>query len=123
MDDTLDSDLVAAVGGWFLGAESDYRAAGLVGPRPPVDHDGDPQTRLLAMFGRARPMSALAAVARFSAAFDRHDLDGVMAAMTADCVFESTAPPDGVRYQGQAAVRRAWAEFFAASSDAVFTTE
>jgi uncharacterized protein (TIGR03086 family) len=123
IDDTLDADLVAAVGGWFLGAESGYRAAGLIGPRPPVEHDGDAQTRLLAMFGRARPVSALQAVARFSAAFDRHDLDGVMAAMTADCVFESTAPPDGVRYQGQAAVRRAWADFFATSKEATFTTE
>jgi ketosteroid isomerase-like protein len=75
------------------------------------------------MFGRTRAVSTLAAVARFNAAFDRRDVDGVMTAMTADCVFESTAPLHGVRHQGQAAVRRAWTELFAASKDAVFTTE
>ena len=67
--------------------------------------------------------SAHAAVARFGAAFDRGDVDGVMAAMTDDCVFESTSPPDGVRYEGQAAVRAAWAELFAASPGARFETE
>lgn len=46
-----------------------------------------------------------------------------MAAMTVDCVFESTAPPDGQRHEGQAAVRAAWTEFFAGSGDAVFETE
>jgi hypothetical protein len=66
---------------------------------------------------------SLAAVARFGAAFDRHDLDGVMAAMTDDCVFESTAPPDGGRHVGRAAVRAAWAEFFAASATASFEVE
>jgi len=66
---------------------------------------------------------ALAAVARFGAAFDRQDVDAVMAAMTADCVFESTAPPDGVRYVGRDAVRGAWTEFFAASGGAVFEAE
>jgi ketosteroid isomerase-like protein len=65
----------------------------------------------------------LAAVTRFGAAFDRHDLDGVMAAMTADCVFESTAPPDGGRHEGRNAVRAAWAEFFASSGAATFETE
>ncbi len=63
------------------------------------------------------------AVARFGAAFDAHDVDAVMAAMTDDCVFENTAPPDGVRYDGQAAVRAAFTEFFAASADATFETE
>jgi ketosteroid isomerase-like protein len=63
------------------------------------------------------------AVARFSAAFDRQDVDGVMAAMTDDCVFESTSPPDGVRYEGQDAVRAAWTEFFTTSGAATFETE
>ena len=63
------------------------------------------------------------AVARFGAAFDAQDLDAVMAAMTQDCVFENTAPPDGVRYVGQADVRAAFAAFFAASAGAVFETE
>ena len=63
------------------------------------------------------------AVARFGAAFDAHDVDGVMAAMTQDCVFENTSPPDGVRYEGQVDVRAAWTEFFTASAGATFTTE
>jgi ketosteroid isomerase-like protein len=66
---------------------------------------------------------ALAVVARFGAAFDRHDVDAIMAAMTEDCVFESTAPPEGTRHVGQEAVRAAWTEFFAANPDAVFETE
>ena len=64
-----------------------------------------------------------AAVARFGAAFDRQDLEAVLAAMTSDCVFESTAPPDGVRCEGADAVRAAFGEFFAASAGASFETE
>jgi ketosteroid isomerase-like protein len=65
----------------------------------------------------------LAAVARFGAAFDTQDVDAVMAEMTDDCIFESTAPPDGVRYVGRDAVRAAWTEFFASSAGAAFETE
>jgi ketosteroid isomerase-like protein len=71
-----------------------------------------------------RPASdALAAVQRFDAAFGAKDVDGVMAAMTSDCVFEDTSPPDGGRHVGAAAVRTAWEKLFAASPAAVFTTE
>lgn len=65
----------------------------------------------------------LAAVERFNEAFDKKDVDAVMAAMTDDCVFENTSPPDGVRYEGQAAVRKAWEEFFTSSPEAAFHTE
>jgi ketosteroid isomerase-like protein len=66
----------------------------------------------------------LAAVARFSEAFDRHDVDGVMAAMSADCVFESTGPaPDGDRYAGAAAVREFWEHFFRNTPTATFVAE
>jgi ketosteroid isomerase-like protein len=64
-----------------------------------------------------------AAVDRFNDAFNRHDVDAVMAAMTADCVFENTSPPFGDRHEGQAAVRKAWEEFFAASPSAHFDAE
>ena len=65
-----------------------------------------------------------AAIERFNAAFDRHDVDAVMAAMTDDCVFENTYPaPDGTRYEGQAAVRSFWEEFFSASPEAAITAE
>jgi cation diffusion facilitator family transporter len=67
--------------------------------------------------------ATLAAVDRFNDAFNRHDVDAVMAAMTDDCVFESTTPPTGERIEGQAAVRRAWEEFFAASPSAHFDGE
>jgi cation diffusion facilitator family transporter len=64
-----------------------------------------------------------AAVDRFNDAFNRHDVDAVMAAMTDDCVFENTSPPNGQRYEGQAQVRAAWEDFFAASPDARFDGE
>jgi hypothetical protein len=43
--------------------------------------------------------------------------------MTADCVFESTSPPDGERHVGAEAVRAAWHRFFEAAGDHRFTTE
>jgi predicted ester cyclase len=46
-----------------------------------------------------------------------------MAAMTPDCVFEDTGPPDGCRHVGSAAVRSAWTALFTASPDGAFTTE
>ena len=53
------------------------------------------------------------AVERFAAAFDAKDVDAIMAAMTPDCVFEDTAPPDGNRHVGTDAVRAAWTRLFA----------
>lgn len=64
-----------------------------------------------------------AAVERFNEAFNRHDVDAVMAAMTEDCVFENTPPPDGERHEGQAAVRACWEALFAASPHAHFAWE
>ncbi len=66
----------------------------------------------------------LEAVERFNQAFNRHDVDAVMAAMTEDCVFENTfPPPDGERFEGQAAVRAFWEAFFLSSPSAVFEVE
>ena len=60
----------------------------------------------------------------FNAAFNRHDVDAVMALMTDDCVFENTRPsPDGTRYEGAAAVRAFWEQFFTNSPAAQFETE
>jgi len=71
-----------------------------------------------------RTASTLEAIKRFDAAFNRHDVDAVMAAMTDDCVFESTyPPPDGQRFEGQEAVRAAWEDLFRSSPDATFETE
>ena len=63
------------------------------------------------------------AVERFNDAFNRHDIDAVMSAMTDDCVFEDTSPPNGQRHEGQEQVRAAWEAFFAASPDAHFDGE
>lgn len=74
--------------------------------------------------GTASNPDTLTAIARFNDAFGRHDIDGVMAAMTDDCVFENTVPPpDGERSMGQAAVRDAFAAFFASSPSARFKVE
>ena len=62
-------------------------------------------------------------MARFSAAFDQCDVDALMAAMTEDCVFETTTPPDGFRHEGQPSVRAACIDFFRNSVDARFDTE
>lgn len=68
--------------------------------------------------------ATIEAVNRFSEAFNRHDTDAVMAAMTDDCVFDSTRPPpDGERIEGQAAVRAFWEGFFRRSPQARFETE
>lgn len=68
--------------------------------------------------------ATLGAIDRFNEAFGRRDVDGVMRAMTDDCVFENTCPPpDGERYVGQEAVRGFWERFFRSSPNAVFETE
>lgn len=68
--------------------------------------------------------TTLATIERFNEAFNRHDVDAVMALFTDDCVFENTSPaPDGERHKGQAAVRAFWERFFAASPDAYFEAE
>ena len=65
-----------------------------------------------------------AIIGRFNEAFNRHDVDAVMALMTEDVVFENTSPaPDGERYEGQAAVRAFWEQFFSDSPNARFETE
>lgn len=122
--DRLDPELVESVAAWFSGQAAAYRSAGAVAAPVPVPGDADAQRRLLAQFGRDEQSCATAAaVARFAAAFDRCDIDAVMAAMTPDCVFESTAPPDGVRHEGQQAVRAAWTDFFRSSAGARFAIE
>jgi uncharacterized protein (TIGR03086 family) len=49
-DRTMDSDLVAAVGPWFAPQEEMWRQGGAIAPRP--ESGGDPQSDLLAAFGR-----------------------------------------------------------------------
>lgn len=71
-----------------------------------------------------RTAVTLATIDSFNLAFDRHDVDAIMALMTEDCVFESTSPsPDGGRYEGQEAVRAAWDDLFRSAPNATFATE
>jgi steroid delta-isomerase-like uncharacterized protein len=57
---------------------------------------------------------------RFAGAWNRHDLDALMAMMTDDCVFDASAGPqvNGQRSQGKPAVRTAYAAVFDAFPDA-----
>ena len=120
---SMDPELVAEVGVWFAEREAMYRDAGIVGPRP--SSAGDPQSDLLAGFGRMSQWGPNHAVlAGFSAAFGSGDVDAIMARMTDDCVFESTGPaPDGQRHDGQEAVRAVWESFFDETRDPKFTDE
>ena len=68
--------------------------------------------------------STLAVVEAFNEAFNRHDVDAIMNAMTDDCVFEGTGPVlAGARFQGQVAVRAVWERLFSSSPQAYFETE
>jgi len=61
---------------------------------------------------------------RFNAAFNRRDVDAIMALMTDDCLFENTRPvPDGERIEGAGRVRVFWEAFFARSPSAHFEAE
>jgi ketosteroid isomerase-like protein len=72
----------------------------------------------------AAEWTTLQVIDAFGEAFNAHDVDGVMALMTDDCVFENTGPaPDGQLHEGAAAVRRVWEELFASTPSARFTTE
>ena len=58
----------------------------------------------------------------FGAAWNRHDVDAIMASMADDCVFDITAGPDvvGKRYEGRERVRQAVARVFGIWPDAHF---
>jgi uncharacterized protein (TIGR03086 family) len=51
-DERLDPELVDACARWFAEREELYRGAGIIAGRVDVGDDADPQTRLLAAFGR-----------------------------------------------------------------------
>jgi uncharacterized protein (TIGR03086 family) len=55
-DTRLDADLVSGVAAWWADREELYRSAGAIGPR--VEAGGDPQSDLLASFGRDPAWSA-----------------------------------------------------------------
>lgn len=63
--------------------------------------------------------SGVRTVLAFNEAFNRHDVAGMMQWMSADCIFENTAPaPDGTTYSGKEAVTKFWQDFFRESPQA-----
>ena len=55
----------------------------------------------------------LATVDAFGAACNAHDLESAIGWCSDRIVFESTAPPDGVRVVGHSELRKVWAPIFA----------
>ncbi len=63
--------------------------------------------------------SAMRVVLAFNEVFNQHDVDGMMALMSEDVVFENTSPaPDGMVYESKSNVRKFWQDFFQQSLDA-----
>lgn len=54
LDDELPADMVSWAAGWAEQVAPMLEGSGLFAPRVAVDAEADPQTRLLALFGRAR---------------------------------------------------------------------
>ena len=56
---------------------------------------------------------ALDVVTRFGAAWGDHDLDGTLALVADDAIFDATGPaPDGTEHRGRDAIRAAWQAIF-----------
>lgn len=65
-------------------------------------------------------VTAPADLARLFDAFNRHDLDAIMAFFAEDCVFDAVAGPEahGTRHDGAPAIARAFESVWAALPDA-----
>lgn len=61
-------------------------------------------------------------LAQFCDAWNRHDIDALMAQVTPDCVFQASVGPDldGTRWEGYDAVRKGFASLWANFPDAHF---
>ena len=67
----------------------------------------------------AKLEAGIKVVIAFNDAFNRHDVAGMMAYMTDDCVFENTSPaPDGSVYAGKDVQAQFWQQFFRESPQA-----
>lgn len=70
-------------------------------------------------FRMSKMESTVRTVLAFNDAFNRHDVEGMMALMSDDCRFENTEPaPDGSVYEGKEAVTQFWQDFFRQSPEA-----
>lgn len=69
------------------------------------------------MSGPSTGMEPVEVVEVFGAAWAEHDLEGALALVTDDCIFDATGPPpDGTRCVGRPAIRQAWEAIFADTS-------
>lgn len=58
-------------------------------------------------------MDPVDVIASFGKAWGDHDLEGALAWLSDDCVFDATGPaPDGERHVGPEAIRFAWTPIF-----------
>src|SRR5207253_2258407 len=70
------------------------------------------------------PDQTVAVMERFNAALKRHDIEGMLAEMAEDTVFENTSPaPDGTRLEGIDAMRKFFTELFEANPGTRFDIE
>lgn len=77
-------------------------------------------TAAAATTAAASDATTLALLDRFADAWNRHDVDALMACMASDCVFEGAAGAEvsGARHVGPTAVRAAYAAIFQTYPDA-----
>jgi ketosteroid isomerase-like protein len=64
-----------------------------------------------------------AAIERFHQAVNSHDVEALTAAITDDCFFESTLPPDGDSYEGKAAIGDFFSKLFDTAVERTFDVE
>lgn len=64
-----------------------------------------------------------AAIERLHQAVNSHDVEAVTAAITDDCFFESTLPPDGDAYEGKAAIGAFFSKLFDSAAERTFDIE
>jgi len=122
-DETLPGDLVNACASWFDSAEDAYRSAGVIGP-PVATDSADSSHALLGRFGRrTSPDDPLAVVVRFNTAFANRDFEAFAAALSEDCRFIDTTPPDGIEHVGRQAVTAAFQQIAASNPSAKFVAE
>ena len=69
------------------------------------------------MTGQSNEMEPVKVIEAFGSAWAEHDLEGALAWVSDDCIFDATGPaPDGTRCVGPAAIRGAWEAIFADTS-------
>jgi ketosteroid isomerase-like protein len=72
----------------------------------------------------SRIETAMRVTLAYYAAFNAHDVAGMMQLISKDCVSETSLPaPDGLTFTGKEAVGQYWRDFFDENADAHFDLE